>query len=43
MVGSAIYRIEDKVIGTVDIVATETIEAAGLSDYMGKVFQQFLL
>ena len=43
VVGSAIYRIEDKVIGTVDIVATETIEAAGLSDYMGKVFQQFLL
>lgn len=43
VIGSAVYRIGDKVVGSVDIVAGENVEAAAFSDYMTKIFIQFLL
>lgn len=43
VIGSAVYRIGDKVVGSVDIVAGENVEAAAFSDYLTKIFIQFLL
>lgn len=43
VIGTAVYRLGDKVIGSVDILAGENVEAAALSDYFSKIFIQFLL
>lgn len=43
VIGTAVYRLEGRVIGSVDLLAGENVEAAGLSDYIGKIFRQFLL
>ncbi len=43
VIGTAVYRIGENVIGSVDILAAENVEAAALSDYFSKIFIQFLL
>lgn len=43
VVGTAVYRIGEKVIGSVDILAGENVEAAGFSDYLNKIFIQFII
>lgn len=43
VIGTAVYRIDEKIIGSVDILAAENVEAAALSDYFSKIFIQFLL
>ena len=43
VIGTAVYRIGEKVIGSVDILAGENVEAAAFSDYFDKIFIQFLL
>lgn len=41
--GEAIYRLNGKAIGTVDILFAQSVAAAGYRDYLRKVFTYFLL
>ncbi len=41
--GKVIYTLEGKEIGSVDILYAETIEKAGYTDYLYRIFQYFLL
>ncbi|MDE6713894.1 MAG: D-alanyl-D-alanine carboxypeptidase [Lachnospiraceae bacterium] len=43
VIGTAVYRIGENVISSVDILAGENVESAALSDYFSKIFLQFLL
>lgn len=39
--GSVIYRLNDREIGSVDILASQSVEKAGFLDYFKKVFERF--
>ena len=41
--GEAVYRLDGRTLGTVDVVYTESVAAAGLGDYLKKVLAYFLL
>lgn len=43
IVGSLTYILNGKTLGTVDILAAETIEAAGYKDYLGWLWQSLLM
>ena len=41
--GEAVYRLNGKTLGTVNVIYTESVAAAGLKDYLKKVLAYFLL
>lgn len=40
-IGEAVYRLDNRQVGSVDIIASDSIEKAGFSDYIKEIFRQY--